>query len=380
MSLNTSINLCQVPAAPAPDGTVSNFVNPPSLAAALMSVEGIMTAFAIFFSVARLYVNIRKLVWADYFALIAFCMSIAILGIEATLLRMARHIWDGVYFPALLLQIGSFFARASIFLLLYYQLFTAVQRSMRIAIWVGQTFNNFLIYWTGVAAVATYYETPPRGRDAQSALSVALDVYIFVLPLPAIVRLKLPLRKRIIHHGLGPPILAFPPTPGIKITQTNDSTWISVILSLCSAVELDVAIIVSSAPAFSSFAQSHLLLQMSVVNSILSSFSSGGGGSSSSKAYDSEAAVGSGAAVAEHKIGDGNGSSGRVLSGQDPTLDRSHRYYELNDTWMLKSEASVDQKGIGRMPPAVKSGKGGIVHTVTFEQAVRTPRHRRRRG
>lgn len=83
---------------------------------------------------------------------------------------------------------------------------------MRIAIWVGLVFD-FLIYWTGVG-VATYYETPHPGEtwintldgrtliplhwwQAQSALSIILDIYIFVLPLPAVAKLKLLIRKRI---------------------------------------------------------------------------------------------------------------------------------------------------------------------------------------
>jgi hypothetical protein len=105
---------------------------------------------------------------------------------------------------------GAFFAKASIFLL-YLQLFT-IEQSIRIAIWVGLAFN-FLIYWPGVA-VAVYYETPRTGEvwvdildgrtliplpwwQAQSALSIVLDLYIFILPLPVLARLKMPIQKRI---------------------------------------------------------------------------------------------------------------------------------------------------------------------------------------
>lgn len=83
---------------------------------------------------------------------------------------------------------------------------------MHIAIWIGLTMD-FLVYAVGVA-VGTYYETPRAGEywvdtldgrtviplkwwQTQSALIIALDVYIFVLPLPVVSRLKMPLRQRI---------------------------------------------------------------------------------------------------------------------------------------------------------------------------------------
>lgn len=83
---------------------------------------------------------------------------------------------------------------------------------MRVAIWAGLAFN-FLIYWPGVA-VAAYYETPRAGESwvaildgrtlvplrwwqAQSALSIVLDLYIFILPIPVLARLKMPMRKRV---------------------------------------------------------------------------------------------------------------------------------------------------------------------------------------
>lgn len=122
----------------------------------------------------------------------------------------AYELQQGVYFPAILFQMGAFFAKASIFLL-FSQLFT-VQRSMYIAIRVGLILN-FLIYWPGVA-IATYYEVPHVGEtwldtldgrtliplswwQAQSALIVALDIYIFVLPLPTVMTLQMPIRKRL---------------------------------------------------------------------------------------------------------------------------------------------------------------------------------------
>ena len=84
---------------------------------------------------------------------------------------------------------------------------------MRFAIWVGLA-ANFMLFCAWIT-VATYYETPRSGEtwvnviedgrtliplrwwQAQSALYVVLDLYIFVLPLPAIFDLNMSIRKRI---------------------------------------------------------------------------------------------------------------------------------------------------------------------------------------
>ncbi|KAI1760842.1 hypothetical protein GGR53DRAFT_525683 [Hypoxylon sp. FL1150] len=317
--MNSTIDLCQVPAAPAPDGH-TNFEKAESLAPALMAITAVGVTWGILFTTIRFYINLRKLGIADYFNLIALLLSITILGLEASQLDLARHIWDVpaclfnatyardiIYIPALLLQVGAFFAKASIFLPIR-RLFM-IQKPMRIAIWTGLTFN-FLLYGTGVA-VATYYETLRIG-------DIVLDLYIFILPLPSVVGLELPIRQRIqviavfslAILGIAASIVSL--VERIEIERAYDQTWISTILSLCSAVELNVAIIVSSAPAFSSFTRLHFV-NLSLVKLLLSSFSS----STQKQPCDTEAAL--------ETPGDGVISSGgKVIS---------HCYYELDDTW-----------------------------------------------
>lgn len=60
-----SIDLCQVPARPAPEGTTSNFENPTTLVAASMSLIGIIVAIATILTGTRLHTNFRKLALAD---------------------------------------------------------------------------------------------------------------------------------------------------------------------------------------------------------------------------------------------------------------------------------------------------------------------------
>lgn len=113
-----------------------------------------------------------------------------------------------------------------------------------------------MLYATGIA-VATYYETPRAGEqwtaildgralipllwwETQSALSVLLDLYIFILPLPIIVGLRLSAKQRLsliavfslALMGIGASIASL--VERVKIVNSMDQTWISAILALCT--------------------------------------------------------------------------------------------------------------------------------------------------
>jgi hypothetical protein len=103
-----------------------------------------------------------------------------------------------------------FFAKISIFLL-YLQLFT-VNKTNRQLIYAGMLFTFFL-YWTNVA-IEPYFCAPHLGQSwnfsvgmrctrlipwgmVQGVLAVVLDLYIFILPIPIILNLRLPKRKKL---------------------------------------------------------------------------------------------------------------------------------------------------------------------------------------
>lgn len=101
---------------------------------------------------------------------------------------------------------------------------------------------------------------------------------------------------------------------------------------------------------------------MPVAKSLLSSLSSLSGGS---KAPGSEAAARLDP-VSDYEVGRG---------GEDPARDRTHRYYELNDTWALKSDATVDEEAMRiatAEPGSMAAPENGIMRTVAFGQAVTT--------
>jgi hypothetical protein len=110
----------------------------------------------------------------------------------------------------MLLGPSIFFAKTSIFLL-YFQLFT-VNKTNRQLIYAGMVFAFFL-YWTNVT-VEPYFCAPHLGQPwdfsvgtrcarlipwgmVQGVSAVLLDLYIFILPIPIILNLHLPKRKKL---------------------------------------------------------------------------------------------------------------------------------------------------------------------------------------
>jgi hypothetical protein len=110
--------------------------------------------------------------------------------------------------------------------------------------------------------------------------------------------------------------------------KSVDSTWISAVLNLCGAVELNVAIIVASAVGFSGFLRSHLPKLYSAL------------GGSKPVTPDLEA----GFDEKDREIA--APAQGGTIGGGQPKFDRrrEERYYNLDDSWMLKSDGTVDQK------------------------------------
>lgn len=60
-----SVDLCKVPAGAPPAGVTSNFIDPPSLAAATIGINAILVALGIIFTVAKFHTNFRRLNVAD---------------------------------------------------------------------------------------------------------------------------------------------------------------------------------------------------------------------------------------------------------------------------------------------------------------------------
>lgn len=119
--------------------------------------------------------------------------------------------WQLLYAQGILLGPSIFFAKISIFLL-YLRIFT-IKKQLRYAIYAGMVFT-FCLYWINIG-LESHFCAPRPGRNwdtaeiaprctktviwglIQGVLVVVLDIYIFILPVPTIIRLKLPLKKRL---------------------------------------------------------------------------------------------------------------------------------------------------------------------------------------
>ena len=143
----------------------------------------------------------------------------------------------------------AFFARAAI-LLVYLKLFGLSYDAMRWFVYAGLAFA-FVAYWSSIPlAVVTVAPTKPghswldsftigKGYLAagyavfQAAASVLIDLYIFVLPLPILLRMNLSLSKRLQLAALfGTALVAVAAsilslvyrTRGVK-GDVGDTTW-----------------------------------------------------------------------------------------------------------------------------------------------------------
>jgi hypothetical protein len=106
-----------------------------------------------------------------------------------------------------------FFPKCAIFLM--YRQFFAVQRSMQVATWIGLV-ATLLIYFPSIPLTAVY-GAPKPGNSweeqlrvlaaggstlvyfgiVQGSCSVALDLYIFILPVPSLCNLHLTWKKKL---------------------------------------------------------------------------------------------------------------------------------------------------------------------------------------
>ncbi|TVY80891.1 hypothetical protein LSUE1_G004336 [Lachnellula suecica] len=383
------LDLCMFPAGLAPNGTSSNLQNPKTLVPVLIPICIIMSVGAILFTALRLCANWRKMWWSDYFAIIALTLSLANTGLMLAQTKFARHQWDiracwydGNYTKILfsqqiILTFVLFFSKCSVFLL-YQQIFD-VQRPMRIAIRVGIVFTG-LLYFTNIPLSAilsaphigeTWGSVLLSGRPqkeliwgvVQSTLGILLDLYIFILPIPVILKLHLSTKKKIqllvvfttALVGVVASVLSL--VFRVEAIGTNDGTWKYTSLLICSVVEIDVAIIVSCTPGFVNFTRVYIS-DLPIVKSLRSTL----GGSSNS---------GSGFTIKPSKSDKEDPNRPRTRNG--PEWKENHEFDELGSNFF--KSASSTERGEGEesisLPPTAASP--GIIRAIEVSQEMGGP-------
>ncbi|KAI1266396.1 hypothetical protein F5Y18DRAFT_383490 [Xylariaceae sp. FL1019] len=381
------IDLCAIAGSPPPNNqTVSNLTNPVSLQTTTISVSAVLLALTFGFVVGRIWINKHKLKQSDYCTIVAFVIHSASVGTVIALSKYNRHQWDipacwfdATYLKLLYVQVLTFgltllFSKASIFLL-YLELF-GVDNTLRYAIYIGLTLNTLmcLLYFP----LASYYDAPPPGKPWEylfthpgfhalvpwgiftGSFNVALDIYIFILPLHTISGLNLSFSKRLQLWAVfatalvGVTASAVALVYRVKLLQNAaDSTWLQGPVSIASVAEDSIALIVASAPAFASFFRLHVSGSRIWVGiqSNLRYFTRGSRGSSNSRSI---------------RLPDLN----TFGSPDAPDLRRKKNPLELRDTALLESVAN-EGEAVEHEPRASGQPKqfgGGIMRTVDLHQ------------
>jgi hypothetical protein len=124
--------------------------------------------------------------------------------------QISNHL-QKLFAVMIIIPVGSIFPKSAI-LVLYLQLFSS-KKWIRPAVWFGLLFNLFT--YLPLVASAIYYTTPRGGvtwadlalstepqrglymSTVKAAMSVMMNLYILVLPLPILAQLQLALSKRL---------------------------------------------------------------------------------------------------------------------------------------------------------------------------------------
>ncbi|KAJ2996333.1 hypothetical protein NUW58_g1005 [Xylaria curta] len=355
-------DLCQLPSGSPPLGQAPDF-DDVGLRSLTIAFSVILTTIAITFALGRLFANHKKLGLSDLFVFLAALTNIAHAVLIIVYARYNRHQWNlplcwingewelASYTFETLNNFSLFFSKSAT-LLLFRQVFS-VSRTMNIAIWVGVA-ASFALYGSSLATLS-YFAAPHAGQTwdelaahvagttifplywgvAQGAVGTILDIYIFVLPLPTLSRLNLSTKRKLQVSALffvailgvvGSTVsLAY---RALSIQGPNpDYTYNAGVLLNCNLIEMNIALIICSTPAFASFMRNYVM-QSKIFRSLQSSLGGSRSGPRRSGLF--------------RTVLDPN----RPRTGRDkqkPSGEKdAGRYIEMSDTWLLKSGATVD--------------------------------------
>ncbi|KAI1177739.1 hypothetical protein F4777DRAFT_541126 [Nemania sp. FL0916] len=325
--------------------------------------------------------NRQRLSTADYFAITACIFNIGFTGDVIAQNKYSRHQWDT---PLCWLTDGSFvklaFVQSTLFapvyftskaaiFFLYLQLF-GVQTYIKPAVTIG-ILVSALLYIPNIP-ISAVLEAPAAGSSwkalsmsdkpqkimiwgiISSSFTVLLDIYIFILPLPIISRLNMPLGRRLQILGIFATALAgiaasvLSLAYRVSLLDTPDITWHSIIVATLAVIEANVAIIVSCMPAFAQLVKVYI------------------GRSSTLRSWQSRLMGRSDRNSRVSSRNECNGNAPKLVTFGAAQPPRWQRYYELTDASALDTQVST----LDHAPVSLAEGQNGIVRSVEISQHI----------
>lgn len=264
-----------------------NYTNPQTQGQALIIVNAIFIFFVTVFVVLRLYTRIYLKRWFgtdDVFIILAYIFTV---GLTAAVILANvkyfwdRHIWDvpisGVaasekiaMAAKILFTCASTFTRMSL-ICFYYRIVGDARRNC--FVWVLHVSMAYVVaililfvvlsIWQ-CTPVSAYWTIGSTGHCldegavtlAAGIINCTADLLVTVLPIPTVMRLKLPLRQRIgvvilLSLGFIVTIAGIVRTYYIwrALIDTYDESWYTYPLWIAAAVEIDLGLLCACAPA-----------------------------------------------------------------------------------------------------------------------------------
>ncbi|OCL05805.1 hypothetical protein AOQ84DRAFT_298220 [Glonium stellatum] len=315
MSLPLGVDLNQTLAATPLPGATPDLGGGESLGPTLIIISCIMIPIMIVVVICRTVASYRTpgpnggLGWAEYTSIGAAVIIIAQASVDISLHNHMRHQWntsvgslDASYFKAesLMAWPAIFLAKVAI-LLLYLRIFE-VKRSIRVGAIVGAIWA-FLAYIPNII-VSGYFCAPhidqpwdfrtgltcdiPGVKEwlvTSAVMSLALDIFILILPILIVLRLHLNVKRR-----LGVFLIFFTAIFAVvcalltlmyrvRLLLYKDAVWVGSQLFITNVVENYIAIIVGAIPGVTSYFKTfvtHSIIFSQLSSRITNSFGSFG--------------------------------------------------------------------------------------------------------
>ncbi|KAK8024950.1 hypothetical protein PG990_002773, partial [Apiospora arundinis] len=262
-----------------------NYIDPPTRGPALIVTELTTLLVALICLALRLWIRVRQLHkawWDDWVMVVAgiCCAGTTLDVILATqLYGWDRHVWDVPYWMLVQGRKVSaagqaFFVFASglgkLSILLSYLRIALPGTLFRRLTWGAVAFNVltmivfFVLLWAQCSPPSSYWNLDRTEQDcisevpgimSQAVVTVLTDFIVYVLPMPTLYRLSLPMRQRVglmVLFGLGGVVVV----AGCMRTywvhrvevETYDVTWEGWDLWIWAAVEANLGVICGCAP------------------------------------------------------------------------------------------------------------------------------------